>query len=781
MKVASTQARRGARARAIIGAPLASVTLVALGILILLGFQHLKLPAPVAADAPPSVFAAERAQRSVERIARSPHPSGTVENAKLRSDLLASLTALGLETEVQSGFSVAADQHAVGMVHNIVARMPGRKPGKSLLLMAHYDSVPHSPGAADDGTALAAILETLRAVKSGPELQNDLVCVFTDGEEIGLLGARLFMQRHRFAKQVGMAINFDFRGNSGPVWMFETGPANGAVIAGFASAVARPLGNSLLNDLYKVMPNDTDLTILKLAGVPALNFAAGERYTSYHTELDRADLLNQGTLQHTGDIMLALTRHFGNAELDNLSAPDSIYADVPFAGMVHYSPRALLPLLLLAAFLTVAALVAGRRTQALRLSRTMAAIPIFSLVAALVAGLCQLLWKLLKLVYPDYQLMLHGTTYNAQWYLLFFAALSVGTFVVVQRLLVRSFLPAEWGMAAACVWLMGLATVSMLLPGASFFLTWPLLSMLVAFNVLFGARLQAGSDVPRLLILVAGAAPGLLLIPPLVELVYVALTPALVVVPILVLMLLLGLLTPLLARVFTMLPVRLAPWLLSVLFMLAAARGAGFDAAHPRPDNLSYVQPQDGAPALWASTDAQLDRWTRPLFASEKERRNESAVFGQFASLRWLATAPPLGIAVPRIEVGADRVKDNKRLLTLMVRSSRLAPRLDVTVEGARVLHALIAGQPYRRAGDGHWRVDAFGMQDQPLRIELELVPDQALRVWARDFSYGLTSTGLPARPPDMLIQPFRDSDTIQAVASVLIPEMAGQGELTGF
>jgi len=751
------------------GVPAIIGTLVVLGMLVLFGFQHLALPVPVAADAPPTVFAAARAARSVKRIARAPHPSGTVENAQLRTDLVASLNALGLETEVQSGFSVAPNAHSVGMVHNIVARLPGRKPSKSLLLMAHYDSVPYSPGAADDGAAVAAILETLRAIKAGPPLQNDLVCVFTDGEEIGQLGARLFKEQHRFAKQVGAVINFDFRGNSGPVWMFETGPANGAVIAGFARSVARPLGNSLLNDLYKSMPNETDLTVFKRAGVPALNFAAGERYTSYHTQLDRADLLNQGTLQHTGDIMLALTRHFGNADLDNLRAPDSIYAEVPLAGLVHYSPRALLPLLLLATLLTAGAMVAGCRTRALRLGRTMASIPLVVLIATLIAGLCQLLWQLLELVYPGYQLMQLGP-YNANWYLLFFAAFSVGTFVVVQRLLARAFRLAEWGMAAAWVWLLALAAVSLLRPGASFFLTWPLLPMLVAFNVFFSARFQAGADGPRLAVLVAGAAPGLLLLPPLIVLIYTALTPALVLVPMLVLMLLLALLAPLLAQVFAPLPVRLTPWLLSALFLLAAARGASFDAAHPRPVNLSYVQPQGGVPALWASTDAQLVSWTRPLFVSEKARRKGSAVFGQSSSLRWLAAAPALGIAAPRIEVGADHVQGNKRELTLIVRSSRLAPRLDVTVEGVKVSHALINGQPYPGADDGQWKVHAFGMQDQPLRIALELESGYAMHVQAKDFTYGLAPTGLPARPPDIMIQPFSNSDTIQAVESVLIP-----------
>jgi acetylornithine deacetylase/succinyl-diaminopimelate desuccinylase-like protein len=50
-------------------------------------------------------------------------------------------------------------------VRNLVGQLPGRDPTAApVVLMAHYDSVPGSPGAADDATGVAAVLEAVRAI-----------------------------------------------------------------------------------------------------------------------------------------------------------------------------------------------------------------------------------------------------------------------------------------------------------------------------------------------------------------------------------------------------------------------------------------------------------------------------------------------------------------------------------------------------------------------------------------------------------------------------------------
>ena len=64
----------------------------------------------------------------------------------------------------------------------------------AVALVAHFDSDPTTPGANDDAAGVAAILETARVLLSGPPLRNDVILLFTDGEEpaprFGLPGLR---------------------------------------------------------------------------------------------------------------------------------------------------------------------------------------------------------------------------------------------------------------------------------------------------------------------------------------------------------------------------------------------------------------------------------------------------------------------------------------------------------------------------------------------------------------------------------------------------------------
>ncbi|WP_440064670.1 M28 family peptidase [Streptosporangium sp. OZ121] len=91
---------------------------------------------------------------------------------------------------------------------NIVATLPGRDPTGTVMVAAHYDSAAMGPGASDDGAAVAAMLETVRALRAqedqegrggGGNLRNDLVFLMTDGEEDGVLGAEAFVREHPLA------------------------------------------------------------------------------------------------------------------------------------------------------------------------------------------------------------------------------------------------------------------------------------------------------------------------------------------------------------------------------------------------------------------------------------------------------------------------------------------------------------------------------------------------------------------------------------------------------
>jgi acetylornithine deacetylase/succinyl-diaminopimelate desuccinylase-like protein len=151
-------------------------------------------PKLLAADAPASVFAAGRAMRDLAVIAQEPHSIGTPANAAVRDYLVQRCKALGLQVRLQdtSLFIASAGQLAGARVQNIIARLPGQRPGgKAVLVLAHYDAQPHTPGAGDDGASVAAMLETIRALQTGPALAHDIIWLLTGGEEAGLLGAPL--------------------------------------------------------------------------------------------------------------------------------------------------------------------------------------------------------------------------------------------------------------------------------------------------------------------------------------------------------------------------------------------------------------------------------------------------------------------------------------------------------------------------------------------------------------------------------------------------------------
>src|SRR4030088_517756 len=237
---------------------------VALGVLALCAGSILRVarpPRPVRATAPDTVFSAERAMRHVEQIAQRPHPIGSADHDRVRDYIAGQLSALGLRPQIQRTTAIGTRYQEAGRVQNILARLPGNSPsGKVVLVMAHYDGVEAGPAASDDGAGSAALLETLRALRASKRLlAHDIVALFTDGEEAGLLGAAAFVREHPWAKDVAAVLNFEARGTSGRSFMFETGSGNLDVARALRSARDATAG-SVFATIYRTLPNDTDLS-----------------------------------------------------------------------------------------------------------------------------------------------------------------------------------------------------------------------------------------------------------------------------------------------------------------------------------------------------------------------------------------------------------------------------------------------------------------------------------------------------------------------------------------
>src|ERR671914_2953931 len=263
------------------------VVALVLGAFAAISLHALEPPDPLPASAPANEFSAERAFSHVEQIAERPHPVGSTANAEVRDYLVGQLEDLGLQPAIQEATSARTMEGtaSIARVHNIHARIPGSSPTGHVVLVAHYDSVPRGPGAADDGAGVAAILEIARAITSDSQPRNDIDIVFTDAEEPWLLGAQAFVREGRLDPQRSVVLNLEAGGTSGPALMFESSPDNATLIPALASA-QRPIAGSGWEACYQLLPNDTDFTVFRDAGFAGMNFSLAEGSARYHTPED---------------------------------------------------------------------------------------------------------------------------------------------------------------------------------------------------------------------------------------------------------------------------------------------------------------------------------------------------------------------------------------------------------------------------------------------------------------------------------------------------------------
>lgn len=711
-----------------------------------------------------TVFSAQRASAHIQQIASQPHPTGTPENDKVRHYLLTQLKALGLMGEVQSAFSLNPKKNRVGKIHNVLVKLQGTKPGKALLLVAHYDSVHTGPGAADNGASVAAILETLRILKSQPSLQNDVICLFTDGEELGLLGAKAFLQQHPWAKNIGMALNFEYRGNRGAFMMFETSQGNGKLIEGLANSVPYVLANSLMDEVYKRLPNDTDFSVFKQVGISGMNFAAIAGHTAYHTQLDNIERLDQDTLQQEGELMLALVNHFGDLPLDNLESSDRIYFDMPVVGVVHYPISWVLPFNVLIVLLFIGVLSTAIIMEQARVRSVGYAAIIFFAAAIVLTISSHYFWEGFCRWHPDYNTYFQGDTYNSHWYLIAFVLLNTGLFWLSQAFVCKWLKPFEYCLGSIICWLILLITVSSMSPGASFLFLWPLAGQLLALGIILFLQNHSWQWYSSVLLLL-GMAPGLIIFTPLIINLFIGLTPQLIGVVVLFLVLLLGLITPPLEIIGKRRRLISLILVLGFAAIAMASLTSGFDEKHPRQSSLFYTFDANNQKAYWVSADNQLDQWTSTFFSNPKEKQPVAEVLGGIYPAMWLAPAPILSLPAPAaLEIEEDRLLSDKavknRLLKLRVKSARLAPQLKIMSEGAPVLASKVGGQDYTRFSVPYWYLTSVGLNKEELLIEITIPADSPFALRLLQVEYGLPALGQLERPASTISKPGELNDT---------------------
>lgn len=322
-------------------------TLVTLVIAATLAITATTPPKPRDPELTMGLFSLPSAMADVEQIARAPHPTGSPENARVRGYVIDQMKAIGMEVSTREGL---LDEKATKRINtwsgredppaklvNLVGVLPGKdRAAPAVLLMAHHDSVWDSPGASDDTAGVATALEVARQVaRKGPP-ERDLIVLITDGEELGLQGAKQFFAGDPLLPRIGALINMEARGGGGRTTLFETTPGNGEAIALYQQAATWPGASSLAVFIYSVLPNDTDLSEAMQGEWAAYNFAFIGRPGLYHSPLATPAELDQGSLMDMGWQVSELTQALLAAPKLPGRAPDVVFFDLFGVSLVKY-------------------------------------------------------------------------------------------------------------------------------------------------------------------------------------------------------------------------------------------------------------------------------------------------------------------------------------------------------------------------------------------------------------------------------------------------------------
>lgn len=736
-----------------------------------LGFLPFVPPSPRPVEAPATEFSALRARARLEPIAAAPRPVGSPRHDEVRDELVSELRTLGLEVEVQATQVFAPERghpFVAARVNNIVARLPGRLDAHAVLVVGHYDSVPSGPGASDNGAAVASMLETARALRQGPPPANDILFLFSDAEEQRLLGATAFQQSHPWAQRVAVVLNFDARGTGGPILMFESGPGNGWLVQQLAT-LAHPVANSLSTEVYKRMPNGTDLTVFLEAGGTGLNFANVQQGLHYHTRLEDLEHLDLGTFQHQGELMLSMARRLGDADLTRVRDEDAIFFNVGTL-LVHYPVRWAWPVMGLVLILVVGAWLGAIRRGRVR-GRGLAWSVVGMLLATGVsAGGVWLAWNGARSLRPELLSLPEGQTYEDTPFMLGFTLLALGCLTGALALLRRRTTLAEVAAASTLLWLIPAVLTTAWVPGASYLFLWPLLGVTVALALAVGPPEDGALSPGGVLALGLSATPGLVLVAPVIFSVLVALTLNLAfvatVLTVLVLIALAPVLRVLLGRAQPLLT-GAALGLGAVLVLAGAALGARFDARHPRPDSAIYLLDADSHTARWVSSDPLRDDWLARFLGPKPESRLLEGPYPGWPQPVWTAPAPATALPPPTVEVVKDETREGLRELTLRVASHRQAPLVELQVDARAKLRELkVAGKGLTArqlqkawAARGGPRLQYWAAPPEGFECSLQVEAGQPLRLRVSDHTFFLPDLeGLDeARTEGTMPVPFGD------------------------
>jgi hypothetical protein len=628
-------------------------------------------------------FSTQRALVQLKEISKKAHYVGSENHNHVRNYIVEQLRQLGLEVEIQNQIAVNKKWRAGANTHNIIAKVKGSDNTKALMLLTHYDSNPHSSlGASDAGSGVVTILEALRAfLKANDQPKNDIIILITDAEELGLLGASAFVNNHPWAKEVGLVLNFEARGSGGPSYMLmETNGGNKKLVEHFNKANPKfPVASSLMYSLYKLLPNDTDLTIFREDGnIEGFNFAFIGDHFDYHTALDNFERLDRETLEHQGTYLMPLLQYFAETDLNDLkSETDDVYFNFPKIGLVYYPFSWILPLLIVLIVIFLGLTFRGLAKRKINMSQVLKGLIPFFLTLFLTVGIAHFGWKILLRLYPQYNDILQGFTYNGYLYIAAFSSLTVSIAFIIYAKYFDELKTINLAIAPIVTWILINIIIAIFLKGAGYFIIAALYGLIYLTVALYSKKSMKSKRFVFTLLFI----PIIIIFVPWVKLFPVGLGLKMMSISAALIVLLFGLLIPVLSYFKKSKNLGILFFILSLIIFVSASFKSDYNLKRKKPNSIIYVLDADKNEAYWASYNANVDEFTRQFLgdAPVRGQLDSSTTASKYATkIALYKKAEVKDIPQPEIIIDLDTVINDNRYLSITIKPKRRINRIEI-------------------------------------------------------------------------------------------------------
>lgn len=499
------------------------------------------------------------------------------------------------------------------------------------------------------------------------------------------MGAKAFVEDHPWTADAGLVLNFEARGTGGPsMALVETNRGNEMMVKSLAGAsTSWPVANSFLYSIYKLMPNDTDLTVFReIADIDGFNFAFIDDFFDYHCSTDNFERLDLNTVEHHASYLMPVLEYLKNADLEKLrSGRDFVFFSFPYFGIIYYpyswAVFVIGGISLLFLLILIYAYV-RKKVRPRPVLNSLLSI-ILSLISGVILG--RYFWKVLLLINPHYSDILHGYPYNGHYYTAIVVFLTAAVSIWTINRLCRRAETHEFLISAMFIWIALGWTLTLILPGTSF-VVLPVFSIAAILLLELTGKIAV---LYRPILYVMLSVPGLMILAPFTDMFPVGLDmKALPVSAVLTVMLITAL-----YPAFRYLPYKNSLHIyffgLAIVFSIPAFFNSGFDKDKPIHNSLNYVLYPDENTAVWETYNKVLDPWLNEIMGPDIVEGSPFPIDRKSKYKRQItyhSKAPVIEIEQSLINTYLDTIAGDERIVEFSIEPQRGLNYLELLVPG---------------------------------------------------------------------------------------------------